>query len=72
MNLKLLPSTAPTSSDTGVSDVGFAPVFEGHGDANYLCSACDTVLLKNMEQGSIKGLKFIKCPACKAWSKWRE
>lgn len=44
------------------------PLFNGHGDADYLCGACPTVLCAGMGFGQLQGL-VIRCPQCGATSR---
>lgn len=67
IKLKSAGMVAPTR--TVLQSAGNGPIIRGDtkGDADYLCSGCDFVLMQGIEHGTVRGF-YLRCPTCGALS----
>jgi predicted RNA-binding Zn-ribbon protein involved in translation (DUF1610 family) len=67
--MQVIPEPKPGTASVLVTDRPAPFVFiRGPGSANFLCGACQSVLVEGMERGQITEVVF-KCPKCGSFNR---
>ncbi len=71
IKLKVIPEPAPKSRVVTEAYSGEDEGEKGNkrGRVNYICGHCNSILAKNVKQGSMKG-QVVKCNICNSYNEF--
>jgi DNA-directed RNA polymerase subunit RPC12/RpoP len=71
IKLKVIPEPAPKSRVVTEAYSGEDQGEEGNkrGRVNYICGNCNSILAKNVKEGSMKG-QVVKCNICNSYNEF--
>jgi len=69
--LQVIPEPAQGTAAVLIpSTTGPIPLMQGQGDNDFLCGACDNVIVKGLDGGQISEI-VLKCPNCGSFNRAR-